>query len=433
MSRLAQADPTIFYALVKAGRDSFGVEYAVGGRLGRGIATLSGINAMSTAVLLWWPEDKPGLYQSLQHNPAARLNLREIFGVEWQPVSWIQFLGVSAADARLLRQRFPDVPYLAEDHDDNPDRDRPMPPAMPDQGGPPADDDMDDVMLDDLQSLGTTRLAEMQSAPGSPPPPPPPPPYPPRQATTTTRSRTPVPTRSQTATPIPPAPPPSYPPPQSPQRSTRSRTPFPSAQHPPKSSASSAPSYIPPGSTKAFFPPPPQGWMPPGPVVPLSPVASQQSSNRSRTPHPTTANQAASSSRQLPREPSEVASTVSYRTPVGSTASVPGSISYPEPLLPFQSFPEPVLPFQDPSGDEDEEDAFVIMKQSPEQLQGWKLNPGLLEAIEEQKRVLAYTVVHTGQVPRISCSTENDSLEIEIGPTLGQLFVGFEHMQPDEV
>ena len=136
---------------------------------------------------------------------------------------------------------------------------------------------------------------------------------------------------------------------------------------------------------------------------------------------------------ELPREPSEVASTVCYRTPVGSTASVPGSISYPEPLLPFQSFPEPVLPFQDPSGDEDEEDAFVIMKQSPEQLQGWKLNPGLLEAIEEQKRVLAYTVVHTGQVPRRSCSAENDSPDIEIGPTLGQLFVGFEHIQPDEV
>jgi hypothetical protein len=127
----------------------------------------------------------------MTHQGCDRLNLKGIFGDNWEQMCWVQFLSVDEHDGKVIRQQVPDVPMLAEDPT------HPSPPqAIPTWRTPIPEEGPDDSMDDD---------DDMNNENGSPPffPPAPPPAAPhwrvPMQSGTT-RSRTPVNTNNSTST-----------------------------------------------------------------------------------------------------------------------------------------------------------------------------------------------------------------------------------------
>jgi hypothetical protein len=114
MSKSAIEFPHVFRAGLNAGHNVFNLR-CIGVRLGHGCATLSALAGTSESVLLWYPQDSPSKYSTLSMNASQQLNLRQLFGDEWQNIHFMQFIGVSSSDADHVREVMPDEPMLGND------------------------------------------------------------------------------------------------------------------------------------------------------------------------------------------------------------------------------------------------------------------------------------------------------------------------------
>ena len=114
MSKSAIEFPHVFRAGLNAGHNVFNIR-CIGVRLGHGCSTLTALTGTSESVLLWYPQDSPSRYSTLSMNASQQLNLRQLFGEEWQNMLFLQFIGVSSSDADHVREVMPDEPMLGND------------------------------------------------------------------------------------------------------------------------------------------------------------------------------------------------------------------------------------------------------------------------------------------------------------------------------
>ena len=176
LSRSARENKQIFKAGLYVGANVFNIR-CVGIRLGTGIASLRGLFMMNKSVLFWYTRSNPSDYRTMSHDGTMNLNLKTIFGSEWETQNWIQFLGVDDEQIDRVRQALPDEPMLAPPADNNahilPPRLEPIP---------------EDAIMNDPDE-------DMEQPIEAPPPPPPwHDPRPPRQQPRS-RERTPVPSQ----------------------------------------------------------------------------------------------------------------------------------------------------------------------------------------------------------------------------------------------
>ncbi len=72
----------------------------------------------------------------------------------------------------------------------------------------------------------------------------------------------------------------------------------------------------------------------------------------------------------------------------------------------------------------------MTSKHAPQQEAFWSLNPGLADIVEQQE------LVYTTQFcfgPRRTSTGQDDLPEMEIPYEFARVFIGFEHIRPDEV
>ena len=135
LSRAAVENPQLFRAILFTGSQMMQLNRCIGARLGRGFHTLGALSRVMKCILMWWPSDKPGLYQTFIHNGDKPLHLRQMIEVTGSHAhsndfAWIQFLSVDTHNSRRIRHAFPDTPHL---HPDDPND----PPWMPPRNNEP--------------------------------------------------------------------------------------------------------------------------------------------------------------------------------------------------------------------------------------------------------------------------------------------------------
>ncbi len=100
LSHAAQKHPDIFMAALRMAYDRFHLSCCGSARLGRGVATATGLSDIDYTLIMHWPVGKPDLYSTLAVTGMQRLPLQHLFGNSWLDVVWIQFLCVSTENAR---------------------------------------------------------------------------------------------------------------------------------------------------------------------------------------------------------------------------------------------------------------------------------------------------------------------------------------------
>ena len=235
LSKLAVQLPKIFQAALFVGSTVFNLR-TCGCRIGHGVAILQGMSGITSAVLLWHLHGNPSQYRTLVHNGHNSTNLRQLFGDDWQSFRWIQFLSKEEGEpnGEVQPPELADVP-VDDPPEDMEDDDVAMP--LPSQPGSSMNTSSHNPM-----TTGTTRRESVNTGSstassgvwGRPPPRPPPPPA----ATRIARPKQPGTPGSSGSSPNPPQPPfqPPFPGkaaqpkfiPSTPQSSQRSRTPHPS-------------------------------------------------------------------------------------------------------------------------------------------------------------------------------------------------------------
>jgi hypothetical protein len=120
LSKTAKEHKEVYASILHIAAFELGISKCVGARLGRCIASLSGLYAVETCVLLWWPCSHPGLYKTWQHPGQATVDLKVLFkGEIFEEVCWVQFMSTSKSQAKQLRHDFHDMPTLALDLDED--------------------------------------------------------------------------------------------------------------------------------------------------------------------------------------------------------------------------------------------------------------------------------------------------------------------------
>lgn len=404
LSKAAAEHPEVLHAAVHTGYNVFGLR-CVGCRIGHGVALLPGQFETETTVLLFWPSKDPRLYRTMAFEGTKPLNLRAMFGDDWETYRWVQFLSANGSFARQIREAAPDQPMLGDDP--RPDDQYPQPPPQPipmavDNNNDDGDhDEGDDVPMD------------------LPPPPPPkhPPPNPPQPMSTQGSSRSQATTRIYE---------PEIP---SPVSTTRSRTPHPTNDKPagakPKSASLPKPIKRPPGLAPPIFPPP-------------------KDDERKDKPNPRyQIGGSSSSTAPAPQVPQPQAQHV--------------------PLLPFNEDPLPdsstdededgdneSLPSTIPEGDFNFLSAFVAKLRTHRQRDGghsfgskkgrhrWgKFAPspftGVDAAAASQAAYLAETIAAQGPFATRASTSEDDGIEIEFSPEMCKLLEQAPQIEKDEV
>jgi hypothetical protein len=70
LSKSAQEHPLVLRALLHIAHTTFGLQRALGARIGRGGSYLSGLSGVEMGLLIWWPFRHPELYRPIQHDGA---------------------------------------------------------------------------------------------------------------------------------------------------------------------------------------------------------------------------------------------------------------------------------------------------------------------------------------------------------------------------
>ena len=159
ISKAASQSMLVFNAIRHCAMNTLGLICCIGARLGRGPTQLPGVVNVRNTMLVWWPANQPGLYQSLEVPGDRRIDLRTLFEHDID-TCWIQFLCSSDSAAKQIRRLVPEDPYV-----------QPAPDAR-------------------MRTPVNTHVSRMSDddtfMPDVPPPPPPfvPPPQPPRRAPT---------------------------------------------------------------------------------------------------------------------------------------------------------------------------------------------------------------------------------------------------------
>ena len=454
LSQAAKKTPSMFYAVLRVAHDMFLFSRCVAARVGRGIAHTNGLIDTDRSILVWWPVNNPQLYRSMSCSAIANLNLKELFGDNWQECCWIRFFGVDEEVARIARQIAPDVPYLGDDPQDHNGQEPPAEPVPLDE---------DDVTIRDDRSVATRLATPMDTEHGGPPHYPPRPPHGRREPVQTDRSRStrqaPSPMHSDGQ------PPPQPPAPPAPQRQritpvhtdrSRSTRGVPSSQ-PPQPQLQHSPTTTPVSTILSHKTPVP---------------SSQQATTGSITP------KHINSPRGDKREPTNsTSSNNSLRhTPKHHRHNTPASGSQdPMPATPHIPH-EPILPIID-DDDEDldddatiaqfdpEDQAFVVNPKEfgfaseaemlfetqpnqqvedpwqsmfwstrpPPQYHDWELHPGLHEFVESQQHYLEHCKVFDKHCEIRKSSSKDECCEVEVGPAMAAWFVGAPKLESDEI
>eukprot|EP00972_Heterocapsa_arctica_P069880 10321789-Heterocapsa_arctica.AAC.1 len=115
LSQGAQQHPALFRALLRVAQCDLHIVGCCGGRVGRGVAQVSGLYHIDHSTLVHWPLDDPMKISFLQIAGTANLQFNIQFGKGWCNQGWAQFLQVEGDTVEALRQRDPDRPHLGGD------------------------------------------------------------------------------------------------------------------------------------------------------------------------------------------------------------------------------------------------------------------------------------------------------------------------------
>ena len=165
LSKEATKHPHMLRAAIHVGFNTFGLK-CLGCRMGQGVATLQGMTAVASSVLLWWPAGNTQDYRTVQSDGSATLQLKSMFGDNWLCFKFIQFLGCFETHSKVLRELMPE---LGEDPRPHPQHVEPPHVGEPDEPMDEGDDEMDDVVSSlpsavQPISTGTTRREAVSSA-----------------------------------------------------------------------------------------------------------------------------------------------------------------------------------------------------------------------------------------------------------------------------
>ena len=421
LSKDAKQHPLLFQALLKVAYEIFYMPRCVGGRIGRGTTGTKGMLNCSNSVLIWWPVSQPQLYKSMMCHANLALNLKEQFGEQYQDVCWIRLFGIDEENVAPVRATVDDIPHLAADP--------PGPPAAVPYDAPfevddhsmPSGGGRDNMSIMSRETRAATPMNT--DPPGHPPHPPPqgPPNRQRRTPTNTDRTRS---TRRDAV------------------NSNQSQPPGPPPALPPHIPMDTNRTAISTGRTLSTLLAPNTA----SPVV--STNSTQQATTGTITP------QQIHSPRGDKRTP-EQEHQHSPKHHKSHAHTTPASSSTDVPPLPHPAIHEPLLPIQDEDNETDQDISdletlfepeteanlmaeekwrdHVFVHKPPSQYHNWQFAPGIDELCEWQQHYLLNSTVCTKTLPTRVGNSKDECFELEIGPTMAQLFYGIPALQADEV
>ena len=382
LSQAARKSPSMFYALLRVAHDMFQMPRCVAGRVGRGVANTNGLFGAEQSILVWWPSHNPQLYKSMSCLASSNLNLKELFGENWQDCCWIRCFGVDNENVETIRRLAPDIPYLGGEPGD--------PQVPPDAAAVPVPMDEDDVTIRDDRSTSTRIITPMSTDHGAPPAPPP--------------SR--LQQRQRTA---------------APSERSRSRQGSSTSSNQPISTITTA-SPVNTTSNRATTG-----------TDTLRQLQSPRGDKRAPTKSGTS-DQHLNHTHKHHRDNSTAASS-------SSTAPAQNTNIH-EPLLPTHDEHDDDDNDDDATIAQDSETEALVVEQwssmfvsgqPPPQYHTWEIAPGAEEVIESQHQYLLHCTLAHGNFATRSDTSANDVFEIEIGPAMSAWFVDAPKVAVDEI
>ena len=107
----------VLHALLHVAACGLHLRGCVGGRVGRGVPVLEGVQEIDDSFLWWWNSTDHDSTWYLSTTAITRLKLADTFGSGWRDVSFVQFFLTDDNEIERLRRLEPHMPNIGGQFD----------------------------------------------------------------------------------------------------------------------------------------------------------------------------------------------------------------------------------------------------------------------------------------------------------------------------